>query len=124
MPDTSLTIDYTIASLTNSADAMTTVVWSMSHVGTGLTENRTGDKFKTDDLVGDINTTDDDGSTKIEKVKTNFEAKALPYFNAFAKRVRLAQEQADVAYLDDIVDEVTGLSMGGGKPISGSVKVS
>lgn len=122
MPDSSLTIDYTITSITNSADGLSTIVWSMSHTGTELTENRTGDKFKTADLTSDINTSDDDGSTKITKVKANFENFADPYFKAFAKRVRLAQEQADVNYLDDLVSSVSGMSTEM-KSISGSVIV-
>ena len=124
MPDTDLTIDYTITSIVNTADGISTIVWSMSHIGTGLDEDRTGDKFRTEDLTSDINTTDDDGSTKIEKVKTNFENFAVPYFKAFAKRIRLAQEQADVDYLDDLVDSVSGFSAGQAKSISGSVVVS
>lgn len=111
MPDTSITIDYTIASITNSADGLSNIVWSMSHTGTSLTESRTGDKFRTADLTSNILTSEDDGGTKINKVKANFENFAVPYFTAFAKRVRLAQEQADIGYLDDSTGSVTGLSV-------------
>lgn len=123
MPDASLTINYTITSITSTPDGVSTIVWSMSHVGTSLTESRPGDKFKTEDLTANIETTNDDGSTKIGKVKANFENFAVPYFKAFAKRVRLAQEQADVAFLDDVVDSVEGFSVGGVE-ISGSVVIS
>jgi len=123
MPDSSLTIDYTITSITNSADGLSTIVWSMSHTGTSLDEDRTGDKFRTEDLTANIETSTDDGSTKIAKVQANFENLAVPYFKAFAKRVRLAQEQADVNYLDDLVGDVEGFSVGQPKTISGSVTV-
>jgi len=111
MSDSSLSIDYTIASITNTSDGFSTIAWSLTHVDTGLNESRTGDKFKTEDITNGISTTDDDNPTKIDKLKTNFETKALPYFQAFAKRVRLAQGQSDIALLDDIDDSVSGLSV-------------
>jgi hypothetical protein len=124
MPDSSLTIAYTITSITNSADGLSTIVWSMSHSGTSLTESRPGDKFKTSDLTSNIITSTDDGSTKIGKVKANFENFAVPYFQAFAKRVRLAQEQTDANYLDELVGSVSGLSVGEAPSISGSVTIT
>lgn len=110
MPDTTLSIDYTITSITSTADGLSTVVWSMSHTGTSLTENHAGDKFRTVDLTSNIETSQDDGGTKINKVKANFENFAIEYFKAFAKKVRLAQEQADAEYLTGETGTVAGLS--------------
>lgn len=123
MPDTSLTINYTITSITNTDDGLSTIVWSMTHPGTSLTESHSGDKFKTADLTSNIITSTDDGSIKIAKVKANFENFAVPYFQAFAKRVRAAQNKSDVNYLDSLVGSVSGLSVGEAPSISGSVTV-
>jgi hypothetical protein len=117
MPDSSLSIDYTINSITNGSDGFTTIVWALTHDGTATTENRTGDKFKTIDIANGVST-DDDNTEKITKLKYNFELIARPYFQAFAQRIRLIQSRADIALLDDVTDTVEGLSV---NIISGTV---
>jgi hypothetical protein len=122
MADTSITVEYTITSITHTSNGLSTVVWSMSHDGTALEEDRTGDKFKTADLSTGISSTDSDYDKGV-KVQRNFEDIASPYFKSFAVRVRLAQDQSFANYLDDQTGEVGSLSTSD-KPIKGTVIVS
>lgn len=125
MPDSSLTIDYTIASITNADDGYTTINWSMTFVGYSLgttyTLSRTGDKFKTSDLALGVETTTDTPEAKRETLRTNFERVALAYFQAFAKTVRAGLAKDDLAFLDDETGDVEGLSTS--PKISGSVVI-
>ena len=72
MPDITLTIDYSVTGITNTADGLSTIVWSMSEATTMLTEAHAGDKFNTAELTQNILTSSDDGGTKINKVEKNF----------------------------------------------------
>jgi len=123
MSDTSLTISYLITSITNAANGMSTVVWSMSYADPVVDEARAGDKFKTADLSQGI-TSSDSGYDITVKVQANFENLAAPYFKAFAGRVRLAQDQSFANYLDGQTGDVSGFSVSVQKPMSGSVTVT
>jgi hypothetical protein len=129
MSDTSITVEYSITTITNNANGLTTIVWELSEGTTLLTESRTGDKFKTSDLAEGVVTQDSDYD-KLVKLQTNFETVAMPYFEAFAKRVRLAQDQSFTDLLETQTGDVEGLSVETPaeepkKPIlSGSVKIA
>jgi hypothetical protein len=124
MADASLTIQYTITTIT-TANGMSTIVWSMFEAISGETSSRTGDRFKTSDLADGVESTDADYD-KILKLQANFEALAEPYFRAFAIQCRAAMDAAFVEDLETIVDTVEGFSVGGAikMPITGSVTVS
>ena len=110
MSDASITISYEITTITNNANGMSTVAWEMSEALTALTEVRAGDNFKTASLANGVLSTDSDYD-KLVKLQANFEDAALPYFQAFAKRVRLAQDQAFTDLLETQTGDVEGLSV-------------
>jgi len=121
MPDSTLTIDYSITSVTNNADGTTTLAYTLSFDNPVVTQNRT-DKFRTSELAAGINTSTDDGLTKLEQLKENFVNLANAYLKEFAKKVRQEQEKQDALLIDDALGEVSGLSTT--LNISGSVTVS
>ena len=110
MSDASITISYEITTITNNANGMSTVAWEMSEALTALTEVRAGDNFKTASLANGVVSQDSDYD-KLTKLQANFEDAALPYFQAFAKRVRLAQDQSFTDLLETQTGDVEGLSV-------------
>lgn len=123
MSDSSLTITYTITSLT-TASGMSTIVWNMAEAVSGATSSRTGDKFKTSDLASGVESTDSDYD-KLVLLQTNFETLAAPYFKAFAVQARAAMDADFTDLLDDLTDSVEGFSVGNilNTPLSGSVVI-
>jgi hypothetical protein len=107
MSDASISVSYTITSITNAPNGLSTVVWGMSESTTSLAESRLGDKFKTSELASGVETADT-GAQKTQKIKANFERVALPYFKAFAERVRFTQDQTFAELFDDETGEVEG----------------
>ena len=124
MADASLTITYTITTIT-TANGMSTIVWSMDEAISGETSARAGDRFKTSDLSDGVESTDSDYD-KIVKLQANFEALAEPYFRAFAIQVRAKMDSDFAEELETITDTVEGFSIGGTlkMPITGTVVVA
>ena len=124
MADASLTITYTITTIT-TANGMSTVVWQMDEAISGETSSRTGDRFKTSDLADGVESTDSDYD-KLTKLQANFEALAEPYFRAFAVQCRAAMDASFVEDLETISDTVEGFSVGNAfkTPITGTVVVN
>lgn len=123
MSDTSITITYTITSLTTTG-GMSTIVWNMAEAVSGATSSRTGDKFKTSDLADGVESTQS-SYDKLVKLQANFEALAAGYFRAFAVQARAAMDADFTNLLDDQTGDVEGFSVGGilNAPISGSVTI-
>lgn len=123
MADASITIAYTITTIT-TANGMSTVVWSMSEAISGETSNRAGDRFKTSDLADGVESTDSDYD-KLVKLTANFEALAEPYFRAFAIQCRAAMDADFSELLETQTGDVEGFSVGAGiqMPITGTVTI-
>lgn len=123
MSDSTLTITYTITSLTTS-NGTSTIVWNMAEAISGATSSRTGDKFKTSDLADGVESIDSDYD-KLLKLQANFETLAAPYFKAFAVQARAAMDADFTNLLDDLTNDVEGFSVGNilNTPISGSVTI-
>lgn len=123
MSDSTLTITYTITSLTTS-NGTSTIVWNMAEAISGATSSRTGDKFKTSDLANGVESRDADYD-KLLKLQANFETLAAPYFKAFAVQARAAMDADFTNLLDDLTNDVEGFSVGNilNTPISGSVTI-
>ena len=101
MADISITINYTINSVTVTG-VVTVVNFTMSHTGTGLTQTLTN-SFSTVNLSYNVNTSVDDSSTKLAKFNTNFLLAAQTQFNTFAQQVRLAQDSTDLGLFPSYV---------------------
>lgn len=123
MSDSTLTITYTITSITTTG-GVSTIVWNMAEAISGETSSRAGDKFKTSDLANGVDSRDSDYD-KLVKLKANFEALAAGYFRAFAAQARATMDATFTNLLDDETGDVEGFSVGGilNKPISGSVTI-
>ena len=123
MSDSTLTITYTITSITTTG-GMSTIVWNMAEAVSGATSSRTGDKFKTSDLAEGVESTQSDYD-KLLKLQANFEALAAGYFKAFAVQARAAMDADFTNLLDDQAGDVEGFSVGNilNTPISGSVTI-
>lgn len=123
MSDSTLTITYTITSITTTG-GMSTIVWNMAEAVSGATSSRTGDKFKTSDLADGVDSRDSDYD-KLLKLQANFEALAAGYFKAFAVQARAAMDADFANLLDDSTNDVEGFSVGNilNTPISGSVTI-
>lgn len=123
MADASITIAYTITTIT-TANGMSTVVWEMSEAVSGETSSRAGDRFRTSDLADGVESTDSDYD-KLVKLTANFEALAEPYFRAFAIQVRAAMDADFSELLETQTGDVEGFSVGGGiqMPITGTVTI-